>query len=101
MKNASAGDRFPAAEHPFAVDFQRSLKLIENLPVKTSKLHSLRQKETKTKQATPPKHSGTKQIATDHFARKHCWNVSSSTEFYVKMPINTLCQNPLHLNMYL
>lgn len=54
MKNASAGDRFPAAEHPFAVDFQRSLKLIENLPVKTSKLHSLRQKETKPKQATPP-----------------------------------------------
>lgn len=56
MKDASAGERFPAAEHPFAVDFQRSLKLVENLPVKTSKLHSLRQKETRIK---PPKHSGT------------------------------------------
>lgn len=47
------GIDFPAAEHPFAVDSQRSLKLIENLPVKTSKLHSLRQKETKSKQAKP------------------------------------------------
>lgn len=37
MKNASAGKRFPAAEHPFAVDFHRSLKLLENLPVKTFK----------------------------------------------------------------
>lgn len=53
MKNASAGNRSPAAEHPFAVDFRRSLKLLQNLPVKTSKLHSLRQKETKTKQANP------------------------------------------------
>lgn len=47
------GIDFPAAEHPFAVDSRRSLKLIENLPVKTSKLHSLRQKETKSKQAKP------------------------------------------------
>lgn len=96
MKNASAGDRFPAAEHPFAVDFQRSLKLIENLPVKTSKLHSLRQKETKPKQATPPppQHSGTKQIATDHFARKHCWNVClPAPSFMLK------CQSTLYVKI--
>lgn len=67
MKNASAGERFPAAEHPFAVDFQRSLKLVENLPVKTSKLHSLCQKETKSK---PPKHSRTKQTVTRLFGWK-------------------------------
>lgn len=67
--------------------------------MKTSKLHSLRQKETKTKQATPSKHSGTKQIATDHFAMKHGWNMSLSTELYFKMPINILCQNTLFLNI--
>lgn len=64
MKNALAGERFPAAEHPFAVAL-RSLKLVENLPVKTSKLHSLRQKETKSK---PSKRSGTKQTVTDYLA---------------------------------
>lgn len=68
MKNALAGERFPAAKHPFAVDFQRSLKLVENLPVKTSKLHSLHQKETKSKL---PKHSGTKQTVTDYLAGKN------------------------------
>lgn len=98
MKNASAGERFPAAEHPFAVDFQRSLKLVENLPVKTSKLHSLRQKETKSK---PSKHFGTKQTVTHYLAGKPCWKVSPSTEFYIKMPINILYLNPLHLNMCL
>lgn len=95
MKNASAGERFPAAEHPFAVDFQRSLKLVENLPVKTSKLHSLCQKETKSK---PSKHSRTKQTVTDYLAGKHCWKVFLSTGFYIKMPINILCLDPLHLN---
>lgn len=98
MKNALAGERFPAAEHPFAVDFQRSLKLVENLPVKTSKLHSLRPKETKN---NPPKHSGTKQTETDYLAGKHCWKVSPSTGFYIKMPTNIFCLNPLRLNMCL
>lgn len=30
---------------------------------------------------------------------KHHWNTSSSTEFYFKMPINILCQNPPLLNI--
>lgn len=98
MKNALAGERFPAAEHPFAVAFQRSLKLVENLPVKTSKLHSLCQKETKSK---PSKYSGTKETVTDYLLGKHCWKVCPSTEFYIKLPINILCLNPLHLNICL
>jgi len=87
-KMLQQGIYFPAPKHPFAVDFQRSWKLIENLPVKTSKLHSHRPKKQKANKQTPK--TSWNRNTTDHFARKQ-WHTSLSfmlkcqLKFYVKI----------------